>query len=489
MKTTIRFKFPIGFFIIFSVSFLILIFATNNILEKNNEATITREMKAFKKNSNAYIKQSFMISHLNNDKMISQLNNDDIYFSQIAKDTAKELRVITESEVCAYNIDGKLIHNTSKIKPNEYEDLINAISGSTSYVVRKDKNKTMVYFSYPVVIDNNKVGILRFIKDYSLLYAQSSHISEVVFYTALVVFIIAFIFSYLLSRNISIPLLKLNQAANKVAVGDLDVSLDIKRRDELGELTRNFNKMVKKISDQIVTIQKDRDSLIEINNYKKDFFDNVTHELKTPLTTILGYAEMIQENAFTDKEFFNIGINHIINESNRLHNMVLKLLELSKDSFVIEDELKDIDIGYLLKDTCEGIKLKAERYKNTILYEVNKKIYIYGNSDKLRQVFINIIDNAIKYGYSDSPIKVSVEEKGSFAEISITNNGDGIAEEHISQIFTPFYRIDKIKSRELGSCGLGLSISNTIIEKHKGKIEIVSQPYKETTVIVRLPLC
>ncbi|KAJ51203.1 signal transduction histidine kinase [Clostridium tetanomorphum] len=247
--------------------------------------------------------------------------------------------------------------------------------------------------------------------------------------------------------------------------------------------------MVKKISDQIITIQKDRDNLIEINNYKKQFFDNVTHELKTPLTTILGYAEIIQENAFTDKDFFNTGISHIINESKWLHNMVISLLELSKDSFVIEEEFKEIDIGNLLKDTCNVIKLKAKRYGNKILYEANENICVYGNSDKLRQVFINIIDNAIKYGYSDSPIKVNITAKKDFAEINIINNGDGIAKEHISQIFNPFYRVDKIKSRELGSCGLGLSISKTIVEKHKGKIEVFSQLYKETTVIVRLPLC
>ncbi|WPC42539.1 HAMP domain-containing sensor histidine kinase [Clostridium sp. JS66] len=478
MRVTIRFKFALGFFIIFLISFLVLVFAISSILERGNEETITSEMETLKRTSNERIEQ-FLRGNF--------FDNDEIGFKEMSKDIARKLKTITESEVHVYSLEGQLLYNTSKTKEPEYEDLRNAITGSVSYTIKSDKNNTTVYFSYPVIILNNKVGIIRFSKDYSTLFLQSRHIKEIIIYAALIIFIIAFIFSYLLSRNISIPLLRLNNAANKVAGGNLDVNLDSKRRDEIGDLTRNFNKMVEKISAQIITIEKDRDSLLELNNYKKHFFDNVTHELKTPLTTILGYAEIIHENAFTDIEFFDSGVNHIINESKRLHSMVIRLLELSKDSFVIEDELKEIDIGNLLKDTCKGMELKARRYGNTILCKVDKNVCIYGNSDNLQQVFINIIDNAIKYGYTDSPIQVSATAKEKNVEINIINKGDGIPEKHMSQIFTPFYRVDKLKSRELGSCGLGLSISKTIIEKYKGKIEIASQPYKETTVTISLP--
>ncbi|MCY6372117.1 sensor histidine kinase [Clostridium ganghwense] len=480
MKKTIKFKFLLGFFIIFFMAFLLINYFVSSKLEENNEKTITNELITLKKNCNVYVRQAFMINHL---------NNNDIYFIKIGKDIVDELSNVTGSDIEAYTLTGSLIYSSDEHKTtkSKAEDINNAVNDKTSYTINYEKNNTTVYFSYPVVIAGQKVGILRIIKDYSSLYNESRVIINFILYVTIIIFLAAFIFSFLLSSNMTIPIVKLTQASNEVAKGNLDIHINSKRQDEIGELTRNFSKMVEKIDDQIKTIEKDRDNLRELNNHRKSFFDNVTHELKTPLTSILGYAEMIKENGFSDIEFFHKGTNHIINESKRLHNMVLKLLEVSKETSEIDDEFTKVEICKLLQNTCEGMTFKAKRYKNDIKCKADNEMYVYGNGDKLKEVFINIIDNAIKYGYSNSNIEVSTYTSNDFIEVTIKNRGIGIKQEDIEKIFNPLYRVNKKKSREIGSCGLGLSISKAIIDNHKGEIKIDSILNEETKVIVKLP--
>ena len=217
-------------------------------------------------------------------------------------------------------------------------------------------------YSYPVVIDGVKVGILRFAKDFSPLYEQSGRIQNLIFYVALAIFAAAFLFSYMLSRHITIPIVKLTRASTEVIGGNLHVRIGIRRKDEIGRLAANFGDMIRRISSQIATIARDRDRLKELNEQEKRFFDNVTHELKTPLTSILGYAEIIRKNGETDRAFFEKGMNHIVDESRRLHGMVLNLLEVSRrNAGRAETEL--VETGGILRDVCDAMAIRAQRYK------------------------------------------------------------------------------------------------------------------------------
>lgn len=478
---TIKFRLPFSLFIIFFISFVLLNYLVNNMLEKNNEKIITNQLISLKKTSNVYVRQLFMINHLNNDEKC---------FKKIVKDMIEELNSVTESDISGYDTKGKYMYSSNKEKFMKVKgkDLENAVHGKTSYTIKYDNKNTEAYFSYPVVVSGRKVGILRFIKDYSSLYQQNQFVSKIVFYITIFVFIIAFILSYLLSRNISNPILKLAKASNEVAKGNLKIDIYSNRRDELGDLIRNFYKMVRKIEEQLKIIEKERDSLVQINKYREHFLDNVTHELKTPLTTIIGYSEMIKENEFTDIDFFRAGMNHITDESRRLHNMVLELLELSKNSTTVSNEFTRINIGKLLKNTCSDMQFKAKRYNNTIYCDIHDNIYINGDESKLKQVFINIIDNAIKYGYYGSLIKVETYVDNNFIEIKVKNKGEGIKKENLNNIFDPFYGSSKNGSTEIGSCGLGLSISKAIIDNHNGIIQIESEEKKETIVTIKLAL-
>lgn len=474
MRRKISIKFLVGFFLIFSLSFIVLNQTVKEFIRTSNQKLVTSDLIGLKNNSNVYVRQAFLINHFTSNKL---------YFGEMAQEMANDLNHATGSSVGVYTIDGELLYADRSVFSGDKEsDLKQAIDGKTAYSITYEHNKASVLFSYPVVIDGSRVGILRFSKDFSLLYQQSGRILDIIFYIALAIFAAAFLFSYILSRHITIPLVKLTRASTEVKNGNLDVRLRFNREDEIGRLADNFNDMIDQISRQIATIKKDRDHLKELHQQEKNFFDNVTHELKTPLTSILGYAELIRKNGEQDRNFFEKGMNHIIEESRRLHTMVLKLLEVSRKNFII-DEFDKVDAGPILQDVCESMAIRAQRYKKTIRYEIEDDLIIFGRGDRVRQLFINLLDNAIKYSPARSEISVKAEHTDEQVRFVFDNPSDPIEAEQLANLFQPFYLAHPGGSEE-GSVGLGLSIVKSIVDDFGGTISIVSQNH-HTLVTVK----
>lgn len=422
-----------------------------------------------------YINQAFLINHY---------KNNELYFGDMADEIVDSLTHSTGSNVGVYTVDGILLSSSNKTVFSQGidEDLAKAINGKNAYHITYDRNQAQVFFSYPVVIDGAKVGILRFSKDFNLLYKQSGEILNIIFYIALAIFVAAFLFSYILSRHITIPIVKLTEATSEVKKGKLDVDIHFSRKDEIGQLTVNFNDMITRIRDQISTIEKDRDRLKELNEQEKRFFDNMTHELKTPLTSIQGYAEIIKQKGESDQAFFDKGMNHIVKESRRLHNLVIKLLEVSRETS--KEQFDRIDAGTILKDVCESMKFRAERYKKKITYEIEDILYVYGQKNRVRQLFINLLDNAIKYSLSHSEIMIQAKVTGDQVLFMFKNPSDPYDDNQYTKVFQPFYSINQ-KVTEEGSLGLGLSIVKTIVEKHGGTIKMF---YEENHTIITIEL-
>ncbi|MCY8200215.1 HAMP domain-containing histidine kinase [Bacillus subtilis] len=475
MLRTIKGKFIIGFFLIFSLSFLVLNQTVKSVIWSSNEKIVTSDLIELKKNSIVYINQAFLINHY---------KNNELYFGDMADEIVDSLTHSTGSNVGVYTVDGTLLSSSNKTVFSQGidEDLTKAINGKSAYHITYDRNQAQVFFSYPVVIDGAKVGILRFSKDFNLLYKQSGEILNIIFYIALAIFVAAFLFSYILSRHITIPIVKLTEATSEVKKGKLDVDIHFPRKDEIGQLTVNFNDMITRIRDQISTIEKDRDRLKELNEQEKRFFDNMTHELKTPLTSIQGYAEIIKQKGESDQAFFNKGMNHIVEESRRLHNLVIKLLEVSRETS--KEQFDRIDTGTILKDVCESMKFRAERYKKKITCEIEEGLYVYGQKNRVRQLFINLLDNAIKYSLSHSEIMIQAKVVGDQVLFIFKNPSDPYNDNQYKKVFQPFYSINQ-KVTEEGSLGLGLSIVKTIVEEHGGTIKMF---FEENHTIITIEL-
>lgn len=476
MFRTIRAKLLIGFFLIFLVFFLILNQMVARNIESGNHKIMTDNLVGIKNNSNAYVRQSFMIHHF---------ANDELYFGQIAEEMALDLQHDTSTSIGMYSLNGELLYaSNSTLFKADGDDLKQALLGNTAYSLTYANQTASVLFAYPVIVDGTKVGIIRFAKDFTLLYEQSMQIQRTIFTIAMAVFAAAFLFTYLLSRHITVPLVKLSKASTEVMNGNLDTRIAISRKDEIGKLSANFNSMIERIRVQIARIEQDRDQLEELNQVRKRFFDNVTHELKTPLTTIMGYATIIRENGIRDPVLFDKGMNHIVDESKRLHDMVLKLLEMSKESYG-SIVMAPVDAGHVLRDVCESMTIKAERYKKTIRCQADEGLFVLGQADKLRQLFINLIDNAIKYGYVHTDITASAALDSGYVRFTFANEGPTLSAEQLGRILEPFYRADSF-AHEADSAGLGLSISKSIVDEHQGSIRITSES-ERTHVYVDIP--
>ncbi|MFJ5672475.1 histidine kinase dimerization/phospho-acceptor domain-containing protein [Bacillus safensis] len=475
MLRTIESKFLIGFLLIFFLSFLVLNQTVKKVIWSNNENIVTSDLIELKKNSLVYMNQAFLINHY---------KNDELYFGDMSSDIVENLSHSTGNNVGVYTLDGKLLtsSNETVFSKGSEDDLKHAINGKDAYHITYDQHQADVFYSFPVVIDGTKVGILRFSKNFDLLYKQSGEVLNIIFNTALIIFLIAFLFSYILSRHITIPIVKLSKASSKVKKGNLDVDIQSHRHDEIGQLTTDFNDMIKRIKDQISTIENDRDRLKVLNEQEKRFFDHMTHELKTPLTSIQGYAEIIKHKGEKDPVFFQKGMNHIVSESRRLHNLVIKLLEVSRET-PSDLKFQKLNAGTILKDVCESMNFRAERYKKKIIFDIEDELYVYGERNRLRQLFINLLDNAIKYSLPTSEIIIRGNIVNQTYILFLFQNPSDPLENSEKKTSDPSLEQHNI---EKGSRGLGLDIAKTIVDEHKGSFEI-SFEYPKTIVKVKLP--
>ncbi|MBU5485118.1 HAMP domain-containing histidine kinase [Clostridium sp. MSJ-11] len=479
MKFSIKHKISLSFVLLIFFTLIALVSYSYQILKKNNYYVINKEITETKKNLDLYIKQYFELNNM-------ELNK--ISFKVEGLNLSKELGYRLGTQTVLYDSDGNIISSLPKNEILESENLLKAKDGSVAYSIINNKNKYMVSLSYPIMDNNKIIGIIQYTRDYSTLFKGSKDFISRILMFSILIFIIAVLISHLISKEITKPITELTLKSQEISRGNWDTYINIKSQDEIGKLGYSFNAMINKIKEQINIISRDRDTLKELSSQQKNFFDNVTHELKTPLTTIVGYSEILKDNGFSDKDFFDRATSRIISEGNRLNRMVIELLELSKtNSMDFSYHFDLINTSPILRQTCEEMLIKAKRYNMNINLSLEPNLMIHGNEDKIKEVFINIIDNSIKYGDVNSQIKISTSIIDNMISVVVEDKGRGISHEDLENIFNPFYRVSKNESREQGSNGLGLSIVKAILEKHNGDILIQSELKVGTKVTILIP--
>lgn len=236
----------------------------------------------------------------------------------------------------------------------------------------------------------------------------------------------------------------------------------------------------------ILLIYHDITELKKLEQMRKDFVANVSHELRTPITSIKGFSETLLDGAWKDEKTLKHFLSIILNESDRLQELIQALLNLSKmeqQEFVLKTD--KVDITNLLKEIQEMLIGKLQRKKISLEIQVPKTlVFIEGESDRIKQVFINLITNAVAYTPNGGIVSAIVRENEQTVDIIIQDNGIGIEEKELPRIFERFYRIDKARSRDSGGTGIGLAIVKHIVEVHKGKIKVESKPGTGTTFTV-----
>ncbi|WP_027626012.1 HAMP domain-containing sensor histidine kinase [Clostridium lundense] len=493
MKFSIRYKFMVGLIIIFCIGFNVISFFMNKIIVDNSKRIISKEFATNKKDLDLYLRQFMMMNNIKN-------NEKD--FEEHINEISEALSLKLDDRVTFYKNNGQLLLDTAyadgdvltfytvdKNIIDNKEDLKAAFTGKSAFSIINYENNYIVAFAFPINMDGKNLCIIRYSKDYSYLFQLNRNLLGITKKMILIIFMLTCIFTILLSTKITIPIVKLSKITKEISKGNFNLDVNINSSDEIGELGENFNLMKEKIKEQIEIINKDRDNLKIIESHRKTFFDNVTHEMKTPLTIISGYAQMILDDGYEDKKILNKGATKIKIESNRMHKMVLDLLTMSKlESYVEINRKEKIDMEEVVNAICEDMMIKANKYNIKIKKCIGKEIFIYGNKEEIRRMIINIMDNSIKYGNIMSTINIGLYSEENFCFLTVEDEGKGIPEGKMHKIYEPFYRVDKRGEREKGSNGLGLTIVKSIIENHEGKIKIESREGIGTKVYISIPL-
>lgn len=272
-------------------------------------------------------------------------------------------------------------------------------------------------------------------------------------------------------KSIVNPVMEIGTTAKLIAHGNFTIKIDKKYDDEIGELCDTVNYM----AEELGTAER----------MKNDFISSVSHEIRTPLTAIKGWAETMQLGDSIDQSVIKRGLDIIVHETERLSGIVEELLDFSRlqgGRMVLS--VNRIDILAELGEAVYIFKQRAATEKKSLIYNEPKMLSpIMGDRNRLRQVFINIIDNAIKYTSEGGGISISVSEKDATIYVSVTDNGCGIASKHLSRVTEKFY---KANTTHRGS-GIGLAIATEIVALHGGSFEILSEEGFGTTVNITFP--
>lgn len=301
------------------------------------------------------------------------------------------------------------------------------------------------------------------------------HISNTfITYIGIGTLIIGIIAAFVLSSYISRPIKQLSNIAERMSELDFDIKYDGKDKGEIGLLGKSMNNMSQKLEENIsqlktanLELQRDIDKKEKLEKMRTDFLSNVSHELKTPIALIQGYAEGLKEGITDDPESMDFYCSVIMDEAAKMNNMVKRLLTLNQIEFG-EDELvmERFDINELVKSVVNANELRATQKNLSITYDIlDTPLYVWADEYKVEEVVTNYLSNAINHCCNENIIKIKVGhiDKDN-VRVSVFNTGNNIPEADIEHIWEKFYKVDKARTREYGGNGIGLSIVKAIVE-------------------------
>lgn len=285
---------------------------------------------------------------------------------------------------------------------------------------------------------------------------------------------VAAFFVYCGMRKILRPLSNLQQAVHQMASGDYGTRVEVTSKDEIGNLSAAFNQMAN-------SIQKEDEA-------QKSFLATVSHELRTPISYVKGYSEAIQQGVI-EKEKQGEAIQLIVRESARMERLTNELMQLArKEQAFNPSEMEPLILAETIRDVLTLLEQQARVKNIQFVQTLEEELIIMGFEEKMKQVFINIIENAIRYSNDGGSIYIESNEISKSASITIRDEGIGIPNEDLPYVTERFYRVNKARSRSDGGSGLGLSIVDQIIKQHNGSLTIQSELNIGTSVNITLPL-
>lgn len=406
------------------------------------------------------------------------------HYGTLSKEIIEKIHwynIVSEYEIIVVdNLDELSTYFPYKIN---YEALVNKQDRKQleqgKYVMKegyvKEFNREIIGAVFPIMGETGLIGFV-------YIYVPLAAIQEVfrgslpiLILTGTLFFLLLLFIVNRIRQSLFQPLTEIQQFSKEVSKGNYTNRLPIRANDEVGQLAEAFNKMSSSLEEQDIR--------------KKEFLSNVAHELRTPLTYISGYTQALKQQIYTSPEEAQQYLDTIEKETDRLKKLIHDLVDLDRlqESMYVLDK-EPIAIAQLLLDTFHLFDIHISEKKIRTEVNFQEDLIINGDPNRIQQVLYNVLDNAMKYSFEGSLLKVDLTEEDSEMVLQIRNQGISIPEEDIPHIGERFFRTDKARSRATGGTGLGLSIVKEIIRLHGGVFSISSGTAQETIVTIRLPL-
>lgn len=366
------------------------------------------------------------------------------------------ITVIDKSGEVLYDTDAEasLLDNHS-----DRAEIMEAFEKGEGTIVRTSPtfNKSTFYFA--LRLDENTV--LRAAKEADSILSIFLDVLPMVLSLAAVLFIICTLLAHFLTRRLVAPI-------NRLA-GQLDSAQEVDTYKELQPFVK--------------TIRKQHEDILQSARLRQDFTANVSHELKTPLTSISGYAELIESGMAGEEDIARFA-GEIHRNSKRLLTLINDIIRLSELDVLKDDTVyEEINLSDIARTCVDMLQVNAEKHGVSLGFE-GEACSVTANRDMMEELLYNLTDNAIRYNNRGGKVSVTVTEQGDEVCLSVKDTGIGISKEHQERIFERFYRVDKSRSKSTGGTGLGLAIVKHIISRHNARMELFSEPGKGTDIRV-----
>ena len=380
-------------------------------------------------------------------------------------------------ELMVFNSEGHIITTSIGFAPDQsqpmpdYQQALADANGYGTWTGRLTSGEKVMAVTRVIHNDaGSVVGGVRYVVSLEEADKQIGMVVGILILAGVVILLFISTSSYYFMKSILTPIKEIGATARRIAQGDFKARIEKSNDDEIGQLCDTINDMAVELG--------------AAEKMKNDFISSVSHELRTPLTAIKGWAETMQGGGMDD-ETFDKGMSVIIRESERLSGIVEELLDFSRmQSGRMTLTMDKIDI---LAELGEAVYMFSERAKSEhkyLLYEEPRMLSpVLGDINRLRQVFVNILDNALKYTDEGGTISVVASEENGYIRVAISDNGCGIPPEHLPNVKKKFYKANQT----VRGSGIGLALADEIMRLHSGSLEIESHENVGTVVTIRIP--
>ncbi|WP_162848330.1 sensor histidine kinase [Paenibacillus nanensis] len=481
MRISIKLKFSLFLAGHLLLAVLVLSLLVLQGIERNQRAQSERLLAQQADTANVYFIQSIM----------EQSNKvPETFLKTKGEAFGEQLKLISGQPVVLYDGSGAVIGRGGEFPPSDSikQTLAYALENKTAYLVEGES----MYYLTPLSAGGKQIGVVQFyysLRDHQAFYQE---IKRLFIYIGTGVFALSFLLAYLFFNSFARSIIKLNDSVGRIREGQFNVPV-MKRRDEIGELGAGIAAMSERLKATMRDKDEEREKLAlavrklsELDRQQKEFIGNVTHEFKTPLTSIKAYLDLLDMYP-DDEELLATAKIHISGETQRLYEMVEKVLQLSAmEKYDFEYNKQRIEVRGTIESALNSLKGKMDKFGLALETDL-REAYMEADKDYMNIVLANLLDNAIKYNKTDGCIRVSNFVKDNEVIIEISDTGIGIPGEVADKIFEAFYTVDKNRSREHGGAGLGLSLAKRYAETQGGSISIVKSDDSGTTFRMAFP--